>query len=150
MPPETIVAFPQPVWDEIVAALDRKNESAGLLLAGVAEDETRLTYTVNRVVWVPDEHYIERAPKRMSIASAGWVPALKTAVDAGLKPIFFHTHPAEKPTPSKLDDVVDEALAGPSAHVPALTAIPASSSEARLNAQPSQGVSLRMTAVSAP
>ncbi len=111
MPPETIVAFSQPVWDEIVAALDRDDESAGLLLAGMAEDETRLTYTVNRIVWVPEEHYVERTPKRMSIASAGWVPALKVAADAGLQPIFFHTHPAGEPTPSEHDERVDEALA---------------------------------------
>lgn len=113
MPPETVVAFSQPVWDEIVAALDREDESAGLLLAGMTEDETRLTYTVNRVIWMPEEHYVERTPKRMSIASAGWVPALKVAADAGLQPIFFHTHPAGEPTPSEHDDRVDEALAEP-------------------------------------
>lgn len=113
MPPETIVAFPQTVWDEVVAALDRKDESAGLLLAGMTEDETRLTYAVNRVIWVPEERYVERTPKRMSIASAGWVPALKVAANAGLQPIFFHTHPAGEPTPSEHDDVVDEALAEP-------------------------------------
>lgn len=113
MPPEITVAFSQPVWDEIVAALDREDESGGVLLAGMAEDETRLTYTVNRVIWVPDEHYVERTPRRMSIASAGWVSALKVAADAGLQPVFLHTHPADDPTPSKLDDRVDEALAEP-------------------------------------
>ncbi len=113
MPPETIVAFSQPVWDEIVEALDREDESAGVLLAGVTEDQTRLTYTVNRVIWVPNEHYVERTPRRMSIVSAGWVPALKVAADVGLQPIFFHTHPAGEPTPSERDDAVDEALAEP-------------------------------------
>lgn len=113
MPPEAVVAFPEPVWDEIVAALDREDESAGVLLAGMTEDETRLTYTVNRVIRVPDEHYVERTSKRLSIASAGWVPALKAAADAGLQPIFFHTHPATEPTPSERDGAVDEALAEP-------------------------------------
>lgn len=113
MPPETIVAFPEPVWDEVVAALDREDESAGVMLAGVAEDGARLTYTVNRVVWVPDEQYVERTPERLSIASAGWVPALKIAADAGLQPIFFHTHPDGEPTPSEHDDEVDGALAEP-------------------------------------
>ncbi len=65
MPPETIVAFSQPVWDEIVAALDREDESAAVLLAGTTEDNTRLTYTVNRVIWVSEEHYFERTPKRL-------------------------------------------------------------------------------------
>lgn len=113
MPPETVVAFSQPVWDEIVAALDRKDESAGVMLAGMTEDETRLTYTVNRIIWVPDAYYVERTHDRMSIVSAGWVPVLKVAADEGLQPIFFHTHPAAEPTPSERDECVNEALAEP-------------------------------------
>lgn len=113
MPPEVVVAFSHPIWDEIVAALDRKDESAGVLLAGMTQDETRLTYTVNRVVWVPEEHYVERMPNRMSITSAGWVSALKIAADAGLQPIFFHTHPTGEPTPSEHDERVDEEVAEP-------------------------------------
>lgn len=113
MPPETIVAFSQTVWDEIVSTLAREDESAGVLLAGITEDETRLTYTVNRVIWVSEEHYVERTPKRMSIASAGWVPMLKVAADTGLQPIFFHTHPNDESTPSERDDGVDGELAEP-------------------------------------
>ena len=113
MPPETIVALSQPVWDEIVAALAHEDESAGVMLAGMTEDDTRLTYTVNRVIWVPDEHYVERTSKSMSIASAGWMSALKATAAVGLQPIFFHTHPAVEPTPSERDEKVDEALAEP-------------------------------------
>lgn len=113
MPPEIVVAFSLQVWDEIVTALGREDESAGVLLAGTAEDETRLTYTVNRVMWVPEEDYVERTPDHLSITSAGWVPALKAADEAGLQPIFFHTHPASEPTLSKHDHGVGEALAEP-------------------------------------
>ncbi len=113
MPPEATIAFSEQVWDEIIMALGREEESAGVLLAGVAEDELRLTYTVNRVVWVPDEHYAERTSERLSISSAGWVPALKAAADTSLHPIFFHTHPGGAPTPSEYDYEVDGALAKP-------------------------------------
>ena len=113
MPREVAIAFPQPVWDEMTAALKETDETAGVLLAGVAEDETRLVYTVNRVLWVPDEYYAERGPKRLSIASGGWVPAVRAAHDEHLQPIFFHTHPGGDPAPSEHDDEVDLVLAGP-------------------------------------
>lgn len=113
MPPEAIIAFSRPVWDEIATALGCEKESAGVLLAGVAEDESRLTYTVNSVIWVPDEHYDERTSERLSITSPGWVPALKAASEACLHPIFFHTHPGGAPMPSEYDYEVDEALAEP-------------------------------------
>ena len=112
MPRETVIAFAAVTWEEIVATLDRVDETAGVLLAGVAEDDERLTFTVNRVIWVPEEQYVERTPRRLSISSAGWVPALKAAADTGLHPVFFHTHPAAEPRPSELDDDVDTALAG--------------------------------------
>lgn len=113
MPHDVAIAFSRPVWDEIAKVLEGTDETAGVLLAGVAEDETRLIYTVNRVVWVPDEHYAERGPERLSIASGGWVPVLGAAAKEHLQPVFFHTHPGGAPTPSELDDEVDAALSGP-------------------------------------
>lgn len=112
MPREVVIAFAAVTWEEIVAALDHVDETAGVLLAGVAEDDERLTFTVNRVIWVPPEQYVERTPRRLSISSAGWVPALKAAADDGLHPVFFHTHPGGEPRPSALDDDVDAVLAG--------------------------------------
>jgi proteasome lid subunit RPN8/RPN11 len=113
LPPEVVIAFSEVTWEEIVAALDHVDETAGVLLAGVAESDERLTFTVNRIIWVPEEQYVERSPRRLSISSAGWVPALKAAADLGLHPVFFHTHPGGQPRPSELDDDVDAALAGP-------------------------------------
>jgi proteasome lid subunit RPN8/RPN11 len=112
LPPEVIIAFAAVMWEEIIAALDHVDETAGVLLAGVAEDNERLIFTVNRVIWVPEEQYVERTPRRLSISSAGWVPALKAAADMGLHPVFFHTHPGGEPRPSELDDDIDAALAG--------------------------------------
>lgn len=110
MPREVVIAFPQPVWADMTATLEETDETAGVLLAGVAEDMTRLVYTVNRVAWVPDEHYAERGPERLSLTSGGWMPALRDAANERLQPIFFHTHPAGAPTPSEHDDEVDGAL----------------------------------------
>jgi molybdopterin/thiamine biosynthesis adenylyltransferase len=113
LPPEVTLAIAEGHWDELTSALEREEESAAVLLAGVAVDGDRLVFAVNRVMWVPEEHYDERTPVRLSIRSAGWVPALKAAAAAGLHPIFFHTHPGADPTPSVYDDEVDEALAKP-------------------------------------
>jgi len=113
LPREIVIAFAAITWEESVAAIDHVDETAGVLLAGVAEDDERLIFTVNRIIWVPEEQYVERSPRRLAISSAGWVPALKAAADMGLHPVFFHTHPGGEPLPSALDDDVDAALAGP-------------------------------------
>jgi hypothetical protein len=96
-----------------VEALDREIESAAVLLAGTAEDQDRLILTVNRILWVPEDAYDERTSSRLSIRSLGWYPALKEAADAGLQPLFFHTHPGVDPTPSEHDAEVDAVLARP-------------------------------------
>jgi len=113
LPHNVTLAIAASAWAELVAALELEDESAAVLLAGVADDGERLTYTVSRVLWVPDEHYDERTPVRLSIRSAGWCPALKVAADAGLHPIFFHTHPGADPVPSSCDAEVDAALSEP-------------------------------------
>jgi proteasome lid subunit RPN8/RPN11 len=113
LPREVTVAFSEPLWEELTVTLAGPEESAGVLLAGTAKDGERLIYLVSRVIWVPDEHYVERGPYRLSIDSQGWVPALKLAADSLLHPIFFHTHPGGDPTPSESDDAVDAALAAP-------------------------------------
>jgi molybdopterin/thiamine biosynthesis adenylyltransferase len=113
LPPEVALAIAGPHWDKLTSALEREEESAAVLLAGVAVDEDRLVFTVNRIIWIPEQYYNERTAVRLSIRSGGWVPALKAAATSGLHPIFFHTHPGADPTPSKWDDEVDEALTGP-------------------------------------
>lgn len=113
MPPEISAAFSDRIWEELCAALERREESAAVLLAGVANTGDRLIFTINRAVWVPDGHYVERTHNRLKIASRGWMPALKAAAAEGLHPIFFHTHPGGNASPSALDDDVDCALAQP-------------------------------------
>jgi ThiF family/Prokaryotic homologs of the JAB domain len=113
VPPEISAAFSDRTWDELCAALERHEESAAVLLAGIADTSDRLIFTINRAIWVPDNHYIERTHNRLKIASRGWMPALKAAAAEGLHPVFFHTHPSGNASPSALDDAVDSALAQP-------------------------------------
>jgi hypothetical protein len=110
---EASAAIPQTLWAELLASLRQPEESAAVLLAGVADMGDRCVLTINRVLWVPVECYVERAPDRLKVTSAGWMPALKAAERLGLHPIFFHTHPDYTSEPSPADYLVDEALAEP-------------------------------------
>lgn len=107
---EATIAFPAEVWDEIAGALHRDVESAGVLLAGVAETVTGPILTVNRVEWVPDDSYLVRQARQLEIESSGWMPALRAAACEGLHPFFFHTHPGADPRPSVHDARVDAAI----------------------------------------
>jgi molybdopterin/thiamine biosynthesis adenylyltransferase len=105
------VAFAESDWTELTESLSDDRETAAVLFAGVAEEDERLTLTVNRVLWVPEDAYERRTSTALQIASRGWMPALKHAAIRHWCPIFFHTHPTHKPTPSPYDDEVDALLA---------------------------------------
>lgn len=104
------VAVAELHWGELTAALADPRETAGVLLAGVADDGERLALTISEILWVPDSAYEERDEHQLLIASHGWMNALKVAATRKLVPVFFHTHPHSPPTPSIRDDVVDDAL----------------------------------------
>lgn len=100
-----------PLWGGLLASLDRDEESAGVIFAGVADDGERLVLCANRIAWVPESHYLRRTPVELSVASAGWMPAVGHAAAEGWLPIWFHTHPGGDPVPSRMDARVDEQLA---------------------------------------
>jgi molybdopterin/thiamine biosynthesis adenylyltransferase/proteasome lid subunit RPN8/RPN11 len=99
-----------PLWYELLASLDREEESAGVILAGIADDGNRLTLCANAVRWVPDSHYLTRTAHELVVPSAAWMPALRQACDEGWLPIWFHTHPGGRAAPSIKDDAVEAAL----------------------------------------
>ena len=70
-----------------------RDESAAVLLAGVADMGERCVLTINRILWVPADCYVERTPDHLKVTSTGWMRALKAAERLDLHPIFFHTHP---------------------------------------------------------
>lgn len=112
----TTLAFHEDLWQELCEVLDQPVETAGVILAGVAVEDERITLLGSKVMWVPDSAYALRTAKQLKIASAGWMPALRVAADKGWQPIFFHSHPDGAPARSDLDIEVDAQLAGSFRH----------------------------------
>jgi proteasome lid subunit RPN8/RPN11 len=101
-------AFPEPVFDELREWLNLEVETAGILLVRVgAEGSLRLARSLNPI---PHHAYRERGPRRLEIASEGYVPFLKIARVEGSIACFVHSHPGGDPGPSHLDDDVDAQL----------------------------------------
>lgn len=105
------LAASERIWEELRNSLAYENEAAAVILAGRSVEDGRLTLCLNRVIWVPKDAYDERSPKHMKIRSSGWMHALAEAERGGWQPIFFHTHPAVLPDPSRLDGQVADQLA---------------------------------------
>src|SRR5690242_10279999 len=98
-------------WSEFVSLLDHTDETAGFLLAGWADSSGEITLMGRRFDWVPMEHYEERTPQSLVIASRGFVPFFSAAAADESIPVFVHTHPRMGASPSPRDDRVDQILA---------------------------------------
>lgn len=105
------LALREESWNELLALLDRGRESAGVLLARAAVDAEGVTFLIQDVVHVSEEHYERRDPFGLSIRSSGYMDALKDANLSNRVPIFFHTHPGGSAIPSHHDDLVDVQIA---------------------------------------
>jgi molybdopterin/thiamine biosynthesis adenylyltransferase len=105
------LAIRQEQWSEFVSLLDHPDETAGFLLAGWADSSDEITLMGRRFDWVSEEHYEERTPKSLVIASRGFVPCFSAAAADNSIPVFVHTHPRMGASPSPRDDRVDEILA---------------------------------------
>ncbi len=66
-----------------------------------------------QILWVSEEAYQLRSSSKLSISSEGYVYSLAAAEADQAVPIWVHTHPGRKstPTPSKCDEFVDRQLA---------------------------------------
>ncbi len=104
------LAITQDVWSEVVHCLDLAVESAGVMTARSTRHDGGVTLLARQLFWVPDDQYLIRASLRLSIASAGYVPALGAAAADGATAIFLHTHPGGNPAPSDYDDEVDRQI----------------------------------------
>ena len=107
------LVLPQSIADELLEAVEADVESAGVLLARPMEtDHGNLRLLGRDMCWVPDDAYLVRNEKTLSIPSQGYVPALASAEADKAVPIWLHTHPGGKssPRPSKYDEVVDQEL----------------------------------------
>src|SRR5580704_3215969 len=108
------VVVPQTIAEELESAARLPVETAGVLLAGLAEapnGDTRLLARGMR--WVGEEAYSRREWNGLGIRSEGYVRALSEAETMGAACIWVHTHPGRDalPRPSDHDHIVDREIA---------------------------------------
>ena len=107
------LVMPTQIAEELREAVAREVESAGVLLAKLIETPCGNVRLLARAMhWVPDDAYLVRNAKTLSIASQGYIPALSAAESDNALPIWLHTHPGIESSPqsSEYDEIVDEEL----------------------------------------
>lgn len=107
------VVIPQSLLEEIDSAARLPVETAGVMLAGVAEGangDVRLLARGMR--WVREHAYSRREWNTLGIRSEGYVQALGEAETIGATCVWVHTHPGQDawPKPSEHDRVVDQEI----------------------------------------
>jgi molybdopterin/thiamine biosynthesis adenylyltransferase len=108
--PRTL-ALGSALWSELCATLDDERETAGVISARVVDaGPGGFTYLARRVMWAPEDAYLDRQSYGLSLSSAGWVPAVRAALAEGSVPVFIHTHPRGRPAFSMRDDDVDAGI----------------------------------------
>jgi molybdopterin/thiamine biosynthesis adenylyltransferase len=106
------IAFTEELWEELAASLAEERETAAFILSSAASDARETTLLARAIHWIPADGYERREVDHLTIGSRTFVPALKAAADDGSMAVFFHTHPAGNPRPSRCDDEVDRELRG--------------------------------------
>jgi|GEM_PF-222085 len=110
----TRIALSEEHFTDFARGLDLHVETAAVVAATLVTAITATGETCSllgqTITWVPDDAYLERSGRGLSIASAGWVPAFRVAIKNGQVPVFVHTHPAGKAFFSIYDDAVDAQL----------------------------------------
>ncbi len=104
------VAMTEDKFVELLSCLDEEVETAAMCQAGIALSGDAATLLIRDIEWVPARHYIERGPRRLKIASGGFVPGFTKAAREGTVPLFFHSHPGGGAGPSQDDDGVEAQL----------------------------------------
>lgn len=105
-----------PWWlaSEIEVAARDPLETAGVLICTLVKpSQGAWKLLARKIMWVPEEAYLARHEDALTIASDGYVPALREAEALASCAIWMHTHPAQigVPLPSPHDDIVDGQLA---------------------------------------
>lgn len=112
-PPATFV-LSQAIAEELQAAALNPLETAGVLVGRLfSTPDSGLRLIARKIVWVGDSSYIRRESDSLSIASDGYVDALREAEDSGSTAVWLHTHPGHGsfPIASYHDEVVDSQIA---------------------------------------
>lgn len=108
------LVVPQEIVEDLDAVAREPRETAGVLLAGIAEAPNGdIRLLARGVRWVDSSAYIRRESYGLSIKPEGYVPALAEAERMGAICIWVHTHPGQdvSPLPSRHDVIVDNEIA---------------------------------------
>jgi len=107
------LVLPQTLAEEIQHVARLTEETAGVLLAGIATAPDGSIRLFGRGIrWVREDAYIRREWNMLSIRPEGYVRALAEAETLGACCLWLHTHPGEHawPGPSEHDNIVDEQI----------------------------------------
>lgn len=99
--------------DALREATSATDEIAGVLIVGKVENPDELRLVAREFRPAPTAAYLEQSPRRLRLSSAGYMSALSSADSLKASAIFVHSHPADEPAMSPMDDVVDERLRSP-------------------------------------
>ena len=108
------LVIPQVMAEEIHAVATLAEETAGVMLAGVAQAPNGdIKLLARHMRWVAQSAYIRRESYGLTIGSEGYVHALAEAETLGAVCIWVHTHPGQhtSPRPSNDDRIVDRQIA---------------------------------------
>ena len=108
------VVIPQTMAEELRSVARLPDETAGVMLAGIAQAPNGDIKLLGRQMrWVEESAYLRREAYGLTIRSDGYVHALAEAETLGAACIWVHTHPGEvaSPRPSDHDRIVDQEIA---------------------------------------
>src|ERR1051326_2454318 len=111
--PATFV-LPQAIAEELQDVALNPLETAGVVIGRLFDTpDGGLRLIARKIIWVDESSYFRREPDSLSIASDGYVHALREAEESGSTAIWLHTHPGHGslPIPSSHDKVVDSQIA---------------------------------------
>src|SRR5579864_2242989 len=108
------LVVPQAIFEELSLVAALPEETAGVMLAGVAEaPNSDVRLLVRGMRWVGESAYSRRQWNGLTIRPEGYVPALSEAETIGAMCIWVHTHPGmgASPEASEHDRIVDQEIA---------------------------------------
>jgi molybdopterin/thiamine biosynthesis adenylyltransferase len=108
------VVIPQDIAEELQSIASLSEETAGVMLAGVAEAPNGDIRVLARCIrWVEEAAYSRREWDGLTIQSEGYVAPLAEAETLGAACIWIHTHPGQdaSPRPSRYDRTVNGQIA---------------------------------------